>query len=119
MKFQSREASISRQRASNRFKQRKHEEVEIRQTGRKPSSTPHGKVRRGTKSRRNIEEADVLRSQKPADHHEEDATPEGRLNNKRRVIGITGLGVFSSLFLCEKLKRENRGKGEKHTIFFC
>ncbi|KAF2567105.1 hypothetical protein F2Q70_00027228 [Brassica cretica] len=85
--------------------------------GRKPSSTPHGKVRRGTKSRRNIEEADMLRNQKPADHHEEDATPEGRPNNKRRVIGITGLGVFSSLFLCEKLKRENRGKGERNICF--
>ncbi|KAF3553079.1 hypothetical protein F2Q69_00015997 [Brassica cretica] len=34
MKFQSREAPISSQRASNRLKQRKHEEVEIRQTGR-------------------------------------------------------------------------------------
>lgn len=62
------------------MKQRKREEVEIRQSKRNPGENhrQHRRKRRDEEPRAddNIEGADVPRNQKPTDYHEENSTPE-------------------------------------------
>lgn len=63
------------------MKQRKREEVEIRQTKRNPRKNhrQHRRKRRNEEPRAddNIKGDDVPRSQKPTDYHEENLTLEG------------------------------------------